>query len=242
MNAFRIIFATVFSVTFLSCNNQLTRHVQVSEVKDEWLDLLAENNLSDWHNFNKPGQIGEAWTLQDGILHLQVEERKDWQSKGGGDIVYKEVFENFHLKLEWKISPNGNSGVMFLVQEDSAYQYPWQTGPEMQILHNEGHPDGKIITHRAGDLYDLISVSNETVKGPGEWNLAEIMVQDKKLNFFLNGKNVVSTTLWDSSWQALVAGSKFKDMPGFGSFQSGKIALQDHGDEVWFRNIMIRRL
>lgn len=208
----------------------------------EWINMLANDDLSRWHNFNKPGSIGPAWSLKDGILHLDVKEKKDWQVKGGGDIVFDEVFENFHLKLEWKISENGNSGIMFLVQEAAGFNYPWQTGPEMQILHNEGHPDGKIQKHRAGDLYDLISVSKETVKAPGEWNLAEVIVKNETLTFYLNGEKVVTTPLWDDSWKALIAGSKFKEMKGFGTFRSGKISLQDHGDEVWFRNVMIKKL
>jgi hypothetical protein len=112
----------------------------------------------------------------------------------------------------------------------------------MQILHNEGHPDGKIEKHRVGDLYDLIAASEDASKPVGEWNLAEIISQDNQLRFILNGKEVVKTTLWDDAWKQMIANSKFKEMPGFGTFKKGKIALQDHGDMVWFRNIRIRRL
>jgi hypothetical protein len=156
--------------------------------------------------------------------------------------VTNEEFENFHFKYEWKIAANGNSGVIFLVHESPEYQYPWQTGPEMQVLDNDGHPDAKIISHRAGDLYDLIVSSEETVKPVGEWNQAEIMINQGKLDLFLNGVNIVSTTLWTPEWEALVAKSKFKDMPGFGKYKKGKISLQDHGDLVHFRNLEIKKL
>ncbi|MFN2440722.1 MAG: DUF1080 domain-containing protein, partial [Chitinophagaceae bacterium] len=116
------------------------------------------------------------------------------------------------------------------------------TGPEMQVLDNAGHPDAKITKHRAGDLYDLISVSKETVKPAGEWNTAEIIADKGNLRFRLNGEEVVNTTMWDDVWRTMLANSKFKDMPGFGTFKKGKIALQDHGDNVWYRNIKIRRL
>ena len=101
--------------------------------------------------------------------------------------------------------------------------------PKCRYSDNAGHDDGKIIKHHAGDLYDLISCSQETVKPVGEWNLAEIISNNGKLDFILNGTNVVSTTMWDDNWKKLVAGSKFKDMPDFGTYKKGRIALQDHG-------------
>jgi hypothetical protein len=112
----------------------------------------------------------------------------------------------------------------------------------MQVLDNNGHPDAKIIKHRAGDLYDLVSVSKETVKPVGEWNTAEIISNNGSLRFNLNGEQVVITTMWDDAWRTMLAGSKFKDMEGFGTYKKGKISLQDHGDNVWYRNIKIRKL
>ncbi|EIM76641.1 hypothetical protein A3SI_09258 [Nitritalea halalkaliphila LW7] len=180
--------------------------------------------------------------MKEGVLYLDASNKDGWQTGDGGDIITEETFDDFHLRLEWKISKNGNSGIMFLVHESEDFQYPWMTGPEMQILDNDGHPDGQIRTHRAGDLYDLIEASEEAARPVGEWNLAEVIVQDEQLSLKLNGVLVVQTSLWDESWKELIAGSKFKDMPGFGSFKSGRIALQDHGDDVWFRNIEVKRL
>jgi hypothetical protein len=234
-----------------ACNNSASKQTTQSsamnviskeELNEGWRPLFDGVSTKGWHNYgNKP--IGKAWKVVDGTLFLDAAVKKDGKIDGGGDIISDEEFDNFHLKYDWKISVNGNSGVIFYVNEDPAkYEWPWQTGPEMQVLDNVGHRDAKIHKHRAGDLYDLIASSKETVKPAMEWNTAEIKSLNGKLDFYLNGENIVSTTLWDDNWKNLVAGSKFKNMPDFGKYQKGKIGLQDHGDNVWFRNIKIKKL
>lgn len=218
-----------------------TDSVAVAAPEEEWISLFDGQTFNGWSKYGG-GEVGKAWKVENGELYLDAANKDGWQTGDGGDIVTNEEFENFHFKYEWKIAPNGNSGVIFLVHESPEYQYPWQTGPEMQVLDNEGHPDAKIISHRAGDLYDLIVSSEETVKPAGEWNQAEIVINQGKLDFFLNGVNIVSTQLFTPEWEALIAKSKFKDMPGFGKYKKGKIALQDHGDVVHYRNLVIKKL
>jgi 3-keto-disaccharide hydrolase len=239
------------AIIISACNSQNntnnTDTMQADSTKtarpdNDWISLFDGKTTKGWHKYGG-GPVGAAWKIADGTLYLDTTVKADWQVKNGGDIVTDDEFENFDLKLEWKISKNGNSGIMFYVHEDSVkYKYPWNTGPEMQVLDNEGHPDGKIHKHRAGDLYDLIASSKEPVKPYDQWNQVEIKALNGKLDLFLNGENVVSTTMWDDNWKKLIAGSKFSTMPGFGTFKKGRIALQDHGNEVWFRNIMIKKL
>ncbi|WP_057940543.1 3-keto-disaccharide hydrolase [Algoriphagus resistens] len=218
-----------------------TKEMAVVETPaEEWTDLFANNSFSNWHKYGG-GEIGNAWKIENGEVYLDVE-NIDRQAGEGGDIVTNEEFDNFHLKYDWKIAQNGNSGLIFYVHEAPEYENTYNTGLEMQVLDNEGHPDAKIISHRAGDLYDLIVSSEETVKPYGEWNSAEIIANNGKLDLILNGTTVVSTTLWTPEWEALVADSKFKDMPNFGTFKKGRIALQDHGDLVYFKNVKIKEL
>lgn len=243
---YKLLIVALISATALSCNsaketmkeNKLTS----SEKNDGWKLLFDGKTTKGWHKYgNSP--VGSAWKVRDGYLYLDTTAKENWQIKDGGDIVSDEEYENFDLLYEWNIAKNGNSGVIFYINEDkSKYNWPWETGPEMQVLDNNGHPDAKIIKHRAGDLYDLISVSKENVRPPGEWNTAEIKCVDGKLDLFLNGEKVVSTTMWDAAWKKMVAGSKFKNMSGFGTYRKGRIGLQDHGNEVQFRNIKIKRL
>ena len=218
-----------------------TDSVAVAAPVEEWTPLFDGQTFNGWSKYGG-GEVGKAWKIENGELYLDAANKAGWQTGDGGDIVTNEEFENYHFNNEWKIAPNGNSGVIFLVHESPEFQYPWQTGPEMQVLDNAGHPDAKIVSHRAGDLYDLIVSSQETVKPAGEWNQAEIMINQGKLDFFLNGVNIVSTQLFTPEWDALIAKSKFKDMPGFGKYKKGKISLQDHGDVVHFRNLVIKKL
>ncbi|MBA9079721.1 MULTISPECIES: 3-keto-disaccharide hydrolase [Rufibacter] len=213
-----------------------------NSAKGGWQPLFDGKTTNGWHSYGK-ATIGKAWKVEDGALHLDAAAKKDWQTAEGGDIVSEQSFDNFHLKMDWKIAPKGNSGIILFVQDDPAkYKYVWHTGPEIQVLDNDGHPDAKIHKHRAGDLYDLIASSPETVKPAGEWNHVEIISQNNQLKVLQNGQQVLSTTMWDDNWRSMIAGSKFAKMEGFGAFKSGKIALQDHGDDVWFKNIMIKRL
>ena len=134
-----------------------------------------------------------------------------------------EVYKDFELNLEWKIGNCGNSGIMFNVVEDEKYCCTWQTGPEMQILDNTCHPDTRYVTHRAGDLYDMIECAFVTVNPAGEWNKIRLVSKDQEVEFWMNGYKVVDFTILDDNWADMIANSKFKDMPDFGKFGEGHI-------------------
>jgi len=203
--------------------------------------LFDGTSKKGWHVFNNKSD-GSAWEIADGTLHLNPKQKRDWQTVGGGDMVTEKEFDNFHLQLEWKLDTGGNSGIIFHVNEHPRFEHTWHTGPEMQILDNAMHPDAKNSKHKAGDLYDLISSSPETVKPAKEWNQVEIISNKSSLEFRLNGYSILKSVLWDDNWKKLVAESKFRQWPEFATYKSGRLALQDHGDRVWYRNIRIRDL
>lgn len=219
---------------------QVTNTLSAKEKKEGWKLLFDGTTTSGWRKF-KSDKIGAAWKVKDGALYLNATNKKDWQTGDGGDIVTEGVYENYELSIEWKIQACGNSGIIFNVQEGN-YDYVWHTGPEFQVLDNACHPDAKIIKHRAGDLYDLISCKVETVKPAGEWNEARILANKGNYSFWLNGTEVTSVNMNSPEWKTLIAGSKFKNMADFGKFTKGRISLQDHGDQVWYRNIKIKEL
>jgi hypothetical protein len=208
------------------------------EKKDGWKLLFDGKTTSGWRKFNDR-EIGSAWKVQDGALFL---DKSVTVREERGDIISQDQFENFELTLDWKIDSCGNSGVMFNVVEDPKYKYVWVTGPEMQVLDNSCHPDAKIEKHRAGDLYDLIKSNIETVKPAGQWNTAKIISNKGRYEFWLNDNKAVEFNMHTPDWDALVAASKFKSMPDFGKASKGHLSLQDHGDNVWFKNIKIREL
>lgn len=203
----------------------------------KWIPLFDGKTTAGWHTYGEK-KVGAAWKVVDGTITLDPSIKE-----GRGDIVTDESFNDFQLELEWKISKNGNSGIIFFVQDDKTkYDYVWSTGAEMQVLDNDGHSDGKITKHRAGNLYDLMAGPEGIAKPVGEWNKAVIIHEKGKLTLMLNDVITATTTLGDESWNALVKQSKFRNSDVFAKTFSGHISLQDHGDAVWYRNIRIRKL
>lgn len=209
------------------------------EKKAGWKLLFDGKTTAGWRGFKKQ-EAPTAWKVQDGALFLDTEAKKAGAS--GGDLMTVDQFENYELELEWKIAPRGNSGIIFSVQEGDQYGATYSTGPEMQVIDDDGHPDGKNVKHNSGELYDLIAAPARYAKPVGEWNTAKIIKKDGKLTLFFNGHKTAETTMGTEEWNKLVASSKFKSWKGFGAFAKGHIALQDHGDGVWYRNIKIREL
>ncbi|WP_326996134.1 DUF1080 domain-containing protein [Chitinophaga sp. 212800010-3] len=218
---------------------QSTNSLSAKEKKQGWVLLFDGTSTKGWHTYLQ-STASPAWSASNGALGLDQAAKKN--GAPGGDLVTDGEYENYELSIEWKISKGGNSGVIFGVHEDPEFHATYQTGPEMQVLDDAGHPDGKIPKHNAGDLYDLIKAPKMAAKPVGEWNTAIIRKKDGHLTLWLNGVKTAETTIGSPEWDALVAKSKFHDWKGFGKYQKGHIALQDHGNDVWYRNIKIRVL
>lgn len=243
----RAILPILIMIVAASCNSSRRAENSLSEKeRQEGWHLLFDGKTTDgWHLYGEKS-AGNFWKASNGLLYPDQENSKNYDNSQKKDLVTNDEFGDFHLKLEWRISEKGNSGIIFYIKEDKKYESTYLTGPEMQILDNgtptrAGHPDARIFTHRAGDLYDLLP-SKEAVKPQGEWNQIEIKSVKGKLDFYMNGVHTLSTRLWNQEWKDMLAISKFKYMPDFGTFTNGRIALQYHGDAVWFRNMKIRRL
>lgn len=206
------------------------------EIKQGWQLLFDGNDMSQWRNFKKEG-LNSEWVVEDGTMKLT--------GRGGGDILTRKEYCNFDLRLEWKISEGGNSGIFFLVDEEGEQIY--SHAPEIQILDDERHSDKAIDSHRSGSLYDMVPAHPLSRKPAGEWNKVRIVFMDGFLRVWQNRINTVTITIGDSAWNTLLQNSKFaqgtdSEFDGFAEAMSGHIGLQDHGDPVAFRNIKIREL
>lgn len=211
------------------------------EIEDGWILLFDGETTDGWRGYNRDAFPEGGWVIEDDALRV-IGTGMGEAGGEGGDIIFDQKFHNFHLKLEWKVSEGGNSGIFYLSQEIENTPI-WQSAPEMQILDNESHPDAMLGVdgnRMAGSLYDLIPAVPQNFRGAGEWNKAEVLVYRGTVVHFQNGVPVVEYHLGTPAWEEMVANSKFQPYDFFGKNQPGYIGLQDHGDDVWFRNIRIQ--
>ncbi len=201
------------------------------EVADGFRLLFNGTSTSGWRGFRKETFPDAGWEVIDGELR---------HTEGGGDIITDDLFANFELRLEWKISPGGNSGIFFRVTEEEELTYI--SGPEMQVLDDSGHANGESRLTSAGANYGLHPAPEGAVRPVGEWNEVRLIVDGAHVEHWLNGTKIVEYELWSDEWEALVSQTKFADWEAYGRSETGHIALQDHGDVVSFRSIRIKEL
>jgi hypothetical protein len=220
-----------------------------AEQKAGWKLLFDGKTLTSWRGYRDPA-APIKWTIENSCLkNVKGNGRPE---TGGGEILTVDEFTDFDFRFEWRIAPGGNSGIIYFVKERQHAPGPKMfrgddgTGPvghEYQLLDDERHPDAKEPTHRAGALYALIAPNaSKRLKPAGEFNQSRILVQGKHVEHWLNGAKILEYELESPALRSLIAASKYKDLPGFGTKFKTRIQIQDHGDEIWFRNLKIRPL
>jgi len=205
------------------------------EVEEGWTTLFDGTSTDAWRGYRASGFPAQGWTVtEDGTLQVK-------SGGGGGDIITRDRYGDFELELEYKVSPRANSGIIYRVTE--RHGATWQTGPEFQVLDDAGHNLDPSHPHAAGAMYDLYSPMEGKVSRPaGEWNQVRILIENGRIEHWLNGTLVVEADMNDPDYLERIRKSKFNAYEGFGVEPRGHIALQDHGDDVWYRNIRIRDL
>ena len=218
--------------------------------------LFDGSSLEGWRGYGKEN-VPSRWVIEDGCLKFNGSGGGEAQTGDGGDIIYAaQKFKNFELELEWKVSKGGNSGIFYLAQEvkkeDGTYEPIYISAPECQVLDNENHPDarlGKDGNRMSTSLYDMIPAKPQNAKPAGEWNKVKIMVYKGTVVHYQNDEPVVEYHLWTPQWTEMLQASKFSEEKWPVAFNllnncggenhEGYIGFQDHGDDVWFRNIKV---
>ena len=227
---------------------------------DGYITLFDGTSTEGWRGYGK-NSIPARWTVEDGSLKINGSGMGEGQSAEGGDLIFAHKFKNFELTLEWKVGKGSNSGIFYLAQEvpvkDKADQFEpiYISAPEYQVLDNENHPDaklGKDGNRKSASLYDMIPANPQNAKPFGEWNEAKIMVYKGTVVHYQNGKNVLEYHLWTPKWTEMLQASKFSEKAWPVAFEllnncggenhEGFIGLQDHGDDVWYRNVKVKIL
>ena len=208
------------------------------QAEAQWTSLFDGKTMNGWHGFNKKGEI-KNWAIEDSAL-VCLGAAADAH---GGDIVSDSAYEDFELQWEWKITKGGNSGVMYHVVETEKFKAPYETGPEYQMIDDIGFPEKLEDWQKTGADYAMnLANDKKKVMPVGEWNTSKIIFNKGHVEHWLNGEKIVEFQAWDDKWNKEKAEGKWKDYPGYGLAKKGLIALQDHGNKAYFKNIMIRPL
>lgn len=222
-----------------------------AESAEGWTLLFTGDDFTGWRGLGRDAIPEGHWRVEDGMIRKvasgEVPVAPDGQPLEGGDIMTEETYENFELTFDWRVAEGGNSGVKYNVSEEmSTASEPRHAalGFEYQVLDDERHADGEDPTHRTGALYDMIAPDTtlKQVNPPGQWNTSRIVFQGNHGEHWLNGQKVVEYDLGSERFQQLLAESKYASVEGFADKRDGHIVFQDHGDDVWYRNVKIREL
>lgn len=206
-----------------------------AEQADGWKLLFNGENMDGWRTYK--GREQDSWEVVDGTLHCKPEGAAEKRA----DILTVDQYDDFDLVFDWKIAPTDNSGVIYRATEE--FDQAYLSGPEYQVIDDKGYPDPLTATQTSASNYDMHAAPDDKpINPPGQWNTGRIVAKGNHIEHWLNGTKVVEYEINSPEWKELKEGSKWKDAAGYGASPKGHIDLQDHGGEVWYRNIKIKTL
>lgn len=216
---------------------QPTAHNQLSDAEkaEGWKLLFNGENMEGWRTFKD--KENDSWEVVDGTLHCKPKDAAEKRS----DIMTVDQYANFDFVFEWKVAPGDNSGVIYRATEE--FDRPYLSGPEYQIIDDKGYSSPLTPTQTSGSNYDMHAAPDtKKINPPGEWNTGRIVANGNHVEHWLNGEKIIEYEINSEDWIQRKEGSKWKDAQGYGIAPQGHIDLQDHGGEVWFRNLKVKVL
>ncbi len=232
---FTVVFTSILAMSFAymhSSDNRLSK----TEKKEGWKLLFDGSTTDGWRYYKN--QPSTSWEVSSGTLHSKGSAEN--YGSVNADLMTKDKYENFDLSIDWKISPKGNSGILYMVTEE--YDKSYLSGPEYQIIDDVNFPEKLQDWQKTGANYAMDAAPTAAPKPAGEWNNTRIVVDKGHVQHWLNGKKLLDFQMWTDEWKRKKMKGKWKDAPGYGMTEKGYIALQDHGSEAWFKNIKIKEL
>ncbi|MBE6205800.1 MAG: DUF1080 domain-containing protein [Rikenellaceae bacterium] len=249
----KVMVMALAAAALVSCGNAPQKKAAAEAEDPNTIVLFDGTSLDGWRGYNKD-HVPARWVIEDGALRFKGSGGGEAQTEEGGDIIFDQKFKNFELSFEWKVAKGSNSGVFYLAQEIEG-QPIYISAPEFQILDNINHIDanmGKDGNRQSASLYDMIPAKPQNAKAIGEWNTSKIIVYKGTVVHQQNGENVLEYHLWTPQWTEMLQKSKFSQEAWPLAFEllnncggenhEGYIGFQDHGDDVWFRNIKVKVL
>lgn len=207
-----------------------------------WELLFDGSTLNGWKRYNHD-TIGPLWSVQQGAIMCDGQGLSEGTADIGGSLITTRPFGNFELTTEWKLSPGGNSGILYHVVEGTKYKHDYETGPEFQVMDDTGWKDSLREEQKVGSSYDMFAApATKKVNPVGEWNTARLIYNNGHVEHWLNGEKVVEFGESSPDFTTRYKKSKWVEYPDWNKFKSGAISLQDHGAPVYYRNIKIRAL
>ena len=222
--------AAIFIFLMPAFSQEADNTLSPEEFATGWVLLFDGETLKGWKAYN--GDTPETWMVKDQSIYCNG-------ADDGDDLMTVQQFADFDLKFDWRIEEGGNSGVIYRTREGKQFKDPYHTGPEFQVMDDPGEYGNK----STGSLYDVVATSQSKKINPAmEWNSGRIRISDNLITHWVNGELVMQCEMHSKEWDEAVADSKWKERPFFGMSPFGHIDLQNHGAEIWYKNIKIKRL
>jgi len=237
-----LVFAVACSGNKKQAETEAEQPAETVVEDDGWVTLFNGENLDGWKRYNKD-DIGPLWQVQDGMIFFNGSGAGEGSGEDGGTLITVKQYENFEWTVDWKIAEGGNSGLLYHIVEKPEFSHAYNTGPEYQLIDDNNYHEEIRDVNAVAANYDMYPASpDKQLNPPGDWNTSKIVYNNGRVEHWLNGKKVLEFVEGSEEWQERYNSSKWVEYPGWCKYKKGSLGLQDHGANLWFKNIKVKEL